>query len=67
MLLARITSPTLILWGARDRLIPPATAARFQHLLPGAQVLLYPGLGHVPHEEDAARTATDALAFLTPP
>ncbi len=67
MLLTRVISPTLILWGARDRLIPPATAARFQHLLPGAQVLLYPGLGHVPHEEDATRTATDALAFLTSP
>lgn len=67
MLLARITSPTLILWGAQDRLIPPATAARFLQLLPGAQLVLYPELGHVPHEEDPRRTATDVLAFLRAP
>jgi len=67
MRLARITSPTLILWGAQDRLIPPATAARFLQLLPGAQLVLYPDLGHVPHEEDPRRTATDVLAFLRAP
>jgi len=67
LLLTRITAPTLIQWGARDRLIPPAFAARFQRLLPQAEVQVYPGLGHVPHEEDAARTAADALAFLSAP
>lgn len=65
-LLAGVAAPTLIMWGARDHLIPPATAARFQRLLPGARLLLYPGLGHVPHEEAATRTATDALVFLSP-
>lgn len=67
MRLARITSPTLILWGAQDRLIPPATAARFLRLLPSAQLVVYPELGHVPHEEDPRRTATDVLAFLRAP
>jgi pimeloyl-ACP methyl ester carboxylesterase len=65
-LLSRVTMPTLLMWGARDRLIPAATAARFQHMLPGSRLIVYPGLGHVPHEEDPVRTATDALAFLSP-
>jgi len=64
-LLLGLSAPTLIQWGGRDRLIPPATAARFQRLLPGARLLVYPALGHVPHEEDPARTAADALAFLS--
>lgn len=64
-LLIGLSAPTLLQWGGRDRLITPATAARFQRLLPGAQLLVYPELGHVPHEEDPARTAADALAFLS--
>jgi pimeloyl-ACP methyl ester carboxylesterase len=62
--LAAITAPTLLLWGGRDQLIPPSTAARFQRLLPNAQLVIYPELGHVPHEEDAARTVADVMAFL---
>ncbi|GAB1343956.1 alpha/beta hydrolase [Gemmatimonas sp.] len=62
--LIRVDAPTLLLWGARDRLIPPSHAARFRHLLRDARVLVYPDLGHVPHEEDATRTVRDALAFL---
>jgi pimeloyl-ACP methyl ester carboxylesterase len=63
-LLARITAPTLIMWGGRDQLIPPSEAARFQRLLPKAQLVMYPKLGHVPHEEDPRRTVTDAVAFF---
>lgn len=65
--LASITAPTLILWGGRDQLIPPSDAARFQRLLPRATLIMYPELGHVPHEEDAARTVRDVLAFLRAP
>lgn len=65
--LASIVAPTLIVWGGRDRLIPPADAARFRRLLPHAELIVYPELGHVPHEEDAARTARDVLTFLRTP
>ena len=66
-LLAAVTAPTLILWGGKDRLIPPSTAARFRRLLPAAALIVYPDLGHVPHEEDPARTVRDAAAFLGRP
>jgi pimeloyl-ACP methyl ester carboxylesterase len=63
-LIARITAPTLMLWGGRDKLIPPSEAARFQRVLPMAQLVMYPELGHVPQEEDPRRTVADVLGFL---
>jgi pimeloyl-ACP methyl ester carboxylesterase len=62
--------PTLIQWGRLDRLIPVATASRFERDIPGATVRIYDDLGHIPMEEAGARTAADARAFLlqhTPP
>jgi len=62
--LATLKVPTLILWGAKDQLIPVADAARFAHDVAGAQVKIYDDLGHVPMEEDGARTVADVRAFL---
>jgi len=59
-----IKVPTLILWGARDRLIPPEDAARFQRDIPGSRLVVFGDLGHVPHEEDPARTVAAARSFL---
>src|SRR5262249_37736779 len=56
--------PVLIQWGGRDRLIPVAHAERFAHDIPGAQLRLYSDLGHVPMEEDGARTVADVRTFL---
>ncbi len=56
--------PTLILWGAKDRWIPPADATLFHRDIPGSRVILYSDLGHVPMEEDPARTAADVARFL---
>jgi pimeloyl-ACP methyl ester carboxylesterase len=59
-----ITMPTLILWGGRDRLIPTADGRRFAAEIRGAQLVVFDELGHVPHEEDPARTLPPVLAFL---
>ena len=56
--------PSLVLWGARDRWIPPAHAAGFAQRIPGAQAVMYAGLGHIPMEEDPARVLGDLRAFL---
>jgi pimeloyl-ACP methyl ester carboxylesterase len=56
--------PTLILWGGRDRLIPPAEAEEFRRRIAGSRLVVFPELGHVPQEEDAARTVTEVRAFL---
>ena len=59
-----INRPTLVLWGGRDRLIPPINAQRFAADIHGAKLLLFDNLGHVPQEEDPARTAAAVAAFL---
>ncbi|MEK0430353.1 MAG: hypothetical protein RL139_157 [Gemmatimonadota bacterium] len=56
--------PTLILWGGRDRLIPPTDAARFARDIPGSRVVMFEALGHVPHEEDPATTVSAVETFL---
>ena len=60
----QVTQPTLVLWGAQDRLIPPAQAQYFARDIAGSQVQVFDGLGHVPHEEDPARTVAAVQAFL---
>ena len=65
--LKTLALPTLILWGGRDRLIPPSTAQHFMRDIRGAQLVMFDELGHVPHEEDPARTVQAVLAFLEKP
>ena len=56
--------PTLILWGGRDRLIPPEYGARFKRDIAGSSIVVFDDLGHVPQEEDAARTVAAARPFI---
>jgi pimeloyl-ACP methyl ester carboxylesterase len=56
--------PTLILWGGRDRLIPPEIGERFHREIIGSQLVMFNDLGHVPQEEDPARTVAVAKQFL---
>jgi len=56
--------PTLILWGAKDRLVPPANAEHFHQDIAGSQLVVLPGLGHVPQEEDAQASMVPVRTFL---
>ena len=56
--------PTLILWGGKDRLVPPVNAQRFHADIAGSQLVVFPALGHVPHEEDAQQSVAPVRAFL---
>ena len=56
--------PTLILWGARDRLVPPVNAHHFQQDIAGSQLVIFPGLGHVPQEEDPQASVEPVRRFL---
>ncbi len=62
--IARVRQPTLILWGGRDRLIPPAVGQRFVQLIAGSRLVVFDELGHVPQEEDAARSVAPVMDFL---
>ena len=57
---------TLILWGSKDRLIPPLNAKRFTADIEGSKLVVFDGLGHVPHEENPAKTVAAFQAFLAP-
>lgn len=61
-----LTLPTLVLWGGRDRLIPPVNAQHFARDIRGARLVMFDTLGHVPQEEDPARTVAAVTDFLAP-
>jgi pimeloyl-ACP methyl ester carboxylesterase len=65
--IATIKQPTLILWGAEDRLIPPANAALFHQAIAGSVMVILPNLGHVPQEENPAASLAAARAFIDAP
>ena len=56
--------PTLILWGAKDHLIPLDNAKRFATDIAGSKLVVFDDLGHVPHEEDAQKTVDAFKVFL---
>ncbi|MEM6440125.1 MAG: alpha/beta fold hydrolase, partial [Pseudomonadota bacterium] len=62
--IAEISVPTLILWGAEDRLIPPAAARRWGDAVAGSEVVVLDGLGHIPHAEDPETSVDAAQDFL---
>ena len=62
--IATLKQPTLILWGGRDRLIPPATAQQFKQQIVGSQLVVFDELGHVPQEEDPLRSVAPVKVFL---
>lgn len=63
-MLRRVQAPTLILWGAEDKLLPYVSAEELRTHLPQVRVEILPGVGHVPQLERPAWTAKRVRAFL---
>lgn len=64
---APIACPVRIAWGTRDRVLPyPRYADRFRSLVPGAELVVLDGLGHVPMLDDPALVAATILAVTAP-
>ena len=59
--------PTLIIWGGRDGLIPVEYGGLFNRDIAGSQLVVFDDLGHVPQEEDPARTVAAVRSFLAIP
>ncbi|HEV8323560.1 MAG TPA: alpha/beta fold hydrolase [Myxococcota bacterium] len=53
----RIQVPTLLVHGARDRMVPPAVADNLRRAIPGARLVLLRGGSHMIHVERAAEIA----------
>ena len=62
--IATLKLPTLILWGGRDRLIPPENGRWFEQQIAGSRRVPFDSLGHVPQEEDPAATVLPVKTFL---
>ena len=63
-ILARITAPTLLVWGDHDAMIPISNADDYLKAIPGAQLQTFPGVGHLPQEEAAELSGKAVLRFL---
>ena len=58
-------TPTAILWGRQDEILPPAEyAPKFVAALPGAAFRWVEECGHSPHLEQAATLAHAVRTFL---
>ena len=64
---ATIRIPTLVMHGADDKLIPVGDGRAFADAIPGAKLVVYPGVGHVPMEQIPDRSAADLKTFLADP
>jgi pimeloyl-ACP methyl ester carboxylesterase len=62
--LERVTAPTLIIWGANDRLIPPVYGDALQRGIKGSQLVKLEGTGHMPMFEQPVQWSTAINSFL---
>lgn len=62
--LHRIDVPTLLLWGAQDRIVAPDYGRAYAAAIPGARFALIDKAGHFPHLERPAAFAEQALSFM---
>jgi pimeloyl-ACP methyl ester carboxylesterase len=61
---AELRCPTLLAWGTRDRILPPKRySQRLRDLVPAAEWVEYPKLGHMPMCDDPELVARTILDF----
>ncbi|MGE0047020.1 MAG: alpha/beta fold hydrolase [Hyphomonadaceae bacterium] len=63
-LLAGIRTPTLILHGGADTLVPVEHGRQFAGAIPGSDLVIWEDDGHLPQEEHPQRSADALAAFL---
>jgi 3-oxoadipate enol-lactonase len=60
----QIPTPTLVIHGDIDPLVPPENGRMLSERIPGAQFVLLEGCGHMPHLEQPVETAQLIRTFL---
>lgn len=65
-LLRGIATPTLLVWGREDAIIPSSTCALYQRAIPGATARILDQCGHMPEMEKPAEFVDVVLAFMSP-
>ena len=62
--LKKITAPTLLIWGEKDRMIPSSNAQSYANVLSSSKTVLLPNLGHLLQEEQAELGLAHVAEFL---
>jgi pimeloyl-ACP methyl ester carboxylesterase len=57
--------PTQLIWGERDPAVPLESAYELQKALPGSELVVLPGIGHLPYEESPEEFNRAVLEFLS--
>jgi pimeloyl-ACP methyl ester carboxylesterase len=53
-----------VVWGERDRAIPPHHGQRAHEVLPASRLEVFAGAGHFPHHEDPGRFVALVREFV---
>ena len=62
--LTKVRSPTLIVWGDQDPIVPRSDQETYAAAIEDSRLLVYPGAGHAPYCEEPARLASDLSDFV---
>ena len=62
--LDRIATPTVLIWGDADTVVPRHMQHGLVDRITGAELVVYPGVGHTPRWEATSRFAADVAAFV---
>lgn len=65
--LPKIAAPTTIVWGELDRLIPLENGVRLRDGIAGAELVVLPGVGHVPQVQAPRRVVAIVRERIGPP
>jgi len=63
--LRKITSPTLLLWGERDQMIPASNSADYKRVLSNARIIILPKASHLLQEENAQASLASFKEFVS--
>jgi len=63
-MLDQVKVPTLVITGDDDRIVPTENSIRASKEIPGAQLVVIPECGHVPHEEQPASFLSAVNEFI---
>jgi pimeloyl-ACP methyl ester carboxylesterase len=61
---ARITAPTLVIYGSQDRVVDPRQAGRAARAFANSKIVVLPRTGHLAHMEHPAQVAAEITAML---